>query len=535
MELHHALLRPEAYPHPVTNVETRETHISRLYFAADRVYKVKKPIRLPFLDYTSLKSRRRFCEEEVRLNRRLADETYLGVVAITRNEDGHIRVGGRGEVLEYAVEMRRLPARRMLDALLEVGEVDNALLDRLVERLVEFHAAAASGPGISEHAVPSAVRALVLGNLQELEAMACNGWARDGLLTTERCTHLVEWTNCFVHANEELLQSRVANERIREGHGDLHTGNICVLDDRLVIYDCIEFRPAWRCLDVAAELAFLCMDLDLRGFFAFSRLLARRYREQANDPDLATLLPFYKVHFAAVRGKVALIQARSFSAGDERRKLAIAQGRRYLDLAVLYTMPPMLAITCGLPGSGKSTVARELARTLHGVVVRSDVMRKELAGIPPTQRAAAADEAGIYSRQMSDATYDALLEEALRRIESGRSVVVDAAFLQMFRRAPFVAAARDRKLPFVCVVVDAAEDVVMQRLERRVDLLDEPSDADIEVYRSARKRFEPPDEIAGENRVLFDGEQDLSQLGHRVIEAGLHQFRRLPLDRKEDA
>lgn len=518
-DLHRALLEPAAYPERVAEVGTIETHISRLYFVGSRVYKVKKSIRLPFLDYSTLERRRRCAEEEVRLNRRLAGDTYLGVVAITRDAGGAVRVGGDGDVIEYAVEMKRLPAHLMLDARLERGEVDNELVDRIVDRLVTFHAQASTGHGVDEHATPAAIRALVTGNLRELADAASALEPYEARCFSEnRRAHLAGWLDAFFDAHGDLFLRRVAEGRIREGHGDLHAGNVCVLDDRLVIYDCIEFNAAFRCVDVAAELAFFGLDLDLRGFRGFARLLARRYADRAGDPDLIRLIPFYEVHYACVRAKVGLLRARGAAVGSEARRAAVADARRYLDLAARRTLPPILAILCGLPGSGKSTVARVAADAIEATVLRSDVIRKRLAGHAPTDRVAADDEQGLYAPAMSDHVYATMLADASGHLADGRSAVVDAAFASAARRAPFLAEAKRGASPFVCIHVHAPEAVVIERLERRAADPEEPSDADGTVYRNVAARFEPPGELPESNLLDVSSDGPLDDVGHLLIE-----------------
>lgn len=518
-DLHRALLEPSTYGPSVANVDGIETHISRVYFAGARVYKVKKPIRLPFLDYSTLERRRRCAEDEVRLNQRLAGDAYLGVVPITRDAEGRVRVGGDGEVIEYAVEMERLPAHRMLDQLLERGEVDNELVDRIVERLATFHAAAATGPGVDEHATPAALRELVTGNLRELcaTADALEPDEARGLSAAWR-RHVTEWLDDFLSNHAPLLARRVREGRIREGHGDLHAGNVCVFDDRLVIYDCIEFNAAFRCVDVAAEIAFFGLDLDLRGFGGFARLFARRYADRTGDGDLIRLVPLYELHYSCVRAKVLMIRALGLPPGSAERRAALAEARRYLDLAVRRSLPPILAILCGLPGTGKSTVARAAAGPLDATVLRSDVVRKRLAGHAPTDRLVAADEQGIYAPAASDAVYAALLAEASGILAEGRSVIVDAAFAAAARRAPFRTAAERQGCRFVCVHVHAPEPIVLERLERRAADATEASDADAEVYRNFAARFEPPDELPESNLLDVSTEGPLDDVGHRIID-----------------
>ncbi len=335
-DLVQGLSDPGAYPHRVLAVELGETHISWLFFAGERVYKVKKPVRFAFLDFSTPALRQRACEEEVRLNSRLAAEMYLGVVPLVRGPGGHWRVGGSGEALEHAVCMKRLPATRMLNALLVRGVIDNDLIEHLAQVLAGFHATADRGPEIARYGALEALRANVLANLEELGPFA------GGPALSKALHGFLLWrARSFLEGHAELLERRVAEGRIRDGHGDLHAENICALEDgRLLIYDCIEFNPALRAGDVACDLAFLLMDLEQRGYPGFAAFLARRYGELAEDAELELLLPFYKAYRAAVRAKVALLGAPADPA-------AAARAARYLHLAAGYALAPPVVLLRG--------------------------------------------------------------------------------------------------------------------------------------------------------------------------------------------
>lgn len=480
----------DAWPGDPGRVELIETHISRLFLTARRVYKVKKPLRLDFLDYSTAALRRRFCHEEVRLNRRLAPTTYLGVVPLTRPEGDRWHLAGDGPPLEWAVEMRRLPAAGMLDRRLEHGEIDNAMLDGIADLLVRFHRAANAGAEVRRHGTPAAVGELIEDNLRELEAFV----GETGPLPVPLHDFLGSRARGFLAASDSLLRRRVAQGCIREGHGDLHAGNLCLTEEGWVVYDCIEFSQRFRCGDRALDLAFLAMDLDRRGFHAFSEYLVRRYAELAGDSDLRALLPFYKAYRAAVRGKVACLGAEGLSGGA--RTEALREAATYFQLAASYDLPACLVLTCGLPASGKSWLARALAARWGAAWLRSDVRRKSLAGVALRHgdRAAGATP-GLYSAEMTRRTYRSLEERAAQQLSRGRSVVVDATFARAAWRTAFLDLAREHGVPAYVVHLQVSEEAVRRRLERRRDDPGDPSDADLEVYRRARETFEEPDEV----------------------------------------
>ncbi|MHC4128704.1 MAG: bifunctional aminoglycoside phosphotransferase/ATP-binding protein [Planctomycetota bacterium] len=525
-QLINALSRPEAYRFAVDRVEVRQTHISVLFLAGNRVYKVKRPVDLGYLDYTSLPQRRHFCQEEVRLNRRLAGDVYLGVVAVVRSPDGNIRFAAPEEaadvsqIIDYAVEMRRLPQERMLSSLLERGEIDTPLLDDIADVLLRFHQAAATGPGVDEHGTPEGVVHAVLGNLHWIESFAAGA---DATLSAALFRYLRGSAASFLDHNRALLERRVRAGHIRDGHGDLHAGNICLTEGGIVIYDCIEFDPRLRCGDAVKDLAFLIMDLDARDHRASGRALARRYARVTADEELDTLLPFYKAHFACVRGKVNSIAAADRALEPARRAEARSAARRYFHLAASYWLPPALIVMCGLPGSGKSWVARDLARPFAAAILASDVIRKRLAGIAATAHPTGREAEALYSARSSARTYTTLLDEAGAALAGGHTVVADATFPHARARAAFVDLARAAGAPCVVVHLDCPEEEIARRLRDRPRAPDEVSDADWEVYRRFKPHFEPPNEIPQRHLVVGDGTEDTTGIISDVIDRIIEQ------------
>jgi aminoglycoside phosphotransferase family enzyme/predicted kinase len=495
------LRRREAWGPGVEEVGFLETHVSWLFFVGERVYKVKRPVDLGFIDATTLERRRFFCDEEVRLNRRLAPRVYLGVVAIVRGSDGCLRLereAGRGEAVEWAVEMVRLPEQRMLASLLERGEIDNARMNAAASTLARFHEGCPTGAGIDEHGAPDAVARNAGDNLDALAAHVDDperGRSGLGVLTPRQLAFLRARLQAFVAGRGALLERRVREGRIRDGHGDLHAGNLCFVGDELVAYDCVEFSRALRCGDVASDLAFLAMDNDRRGFPAFSRWLVRRYAQAAGDGEVADLVGFYKGYRALVRAKVATLTAGGAAHDAGLREAKRSEAMRYVQLALAYELPPALILTVGLPACGKTWLAERIAAPLRAIVLHSDVRRKTLTGIAPTTRVEDGMDAGLYSPERKRATYRSLLGDALERLAAGHTVIVDATFSRREYRAPYVDAAVRLGLPYYVVHVTAPERVIRTRLEARRDDPREASDADLDVYLRARETFEPPTEV----------------------------------------
>lgn len=522
-----ALQQPGAYPFAVEQVSFLQTHISLLFFAGDRVFKIKKPLDLGFLDYSTLERRKHFCEEEVRLNRRLAADIYIRVAPICCERDCSIRIDGSGDIIEYAVEMVRLPEEQMLSRRLERSDINRERLDQLAAMLAQFHQEAATGPGVDEYASPDELRRQIEENFHELlQQMGDQPHAQQSMATplSQRLfLHLKQSLLGFVESHHALLEQRMRDGRVREGHGDLHTGNICVMDDRIVVYDCIEFSPRFRCRDVACEMAFLAMDLDDRGHRELGRYLLQTYASLARDRQMHRLTNFYKLHLAIVRGKVASIKANDGGVGEAERVEACCEAMRYFHLAAGYTLGPALVLTTGLPASGKSHAAAQLAQPLNALVLRSDVLRKQLAGMSPTQRAQGDAAAKLYSPQFTERTYRKMLEKTRSALQAGRVVIVDATFPSAAMRMPFLELAMQQRVPHAIVHAVCSDEETRRRMAQRARDHHEVSDADWQVYLDAKQRYQAPVEWPDDLRIEHHANQSAEQLAARVIDALIAQ------------
>jgi aminoglycoside phosphotransferase family enzyme/predicted kinase len=478
------MLAPSVYPHPVTHLIKRETLISWIILTGQYAYKIKKPVRLDFIDATALSSRREMCEQEVALNRRLAPDLYLEVVAITRDDNG-VRVGGSGEVIEYAVKMREFQGSQELGSLLDRREVCLPEIVDLAERLAEFHQRA---PRTADRTFTCTdhLRDAVLGNLASLlshlnapEALAELG-------------QLIDWTHDELHDLLPTLRLRERRGFIRECHGDLHARNIVRWKGHLVPFDCLDFEPKLRWIDVMNDVAFLVMDLASHDRSDLSCAFLNRYLEITGDYDGLRLLAFYAIYRALVRAMVDSIDSRNST--EPQAALRERMYKRVNTAVRLMNRPaPTLFIMHGPSGSGKSWLSERVMQSLDAIRIRSDVERKRLAGMQPTDRAAADSQQGMYEPAFTHRTYTRLLECAKSSLEGGFNTIVDAAFLDAANRRMFERFADDHRIPYVIVSCEADRATLMLRVQTRQTAHADPSDAGTEVLQWQLQNSDPLD------------------------------------------
>lgn len=509
-----ALLKSQPYPHRPQQVELVQTQMSFLFLTGDYVYKVKKPVNLGYLDYTTLERRRHFCHQEVALNRRLCPDVYLGVVGITRQGEAFF-MEREGEPIEYAVKMRQLPRERMMDHLLRRGKVTAEMVRGVARRLACFHQEAETSPQISNYGSVSATRVNTDENFSQTEGYI-------GLsLTAERHQRLRFYTNAFLEQKAPLLERRVREGRIRDCHGDVHSAHVC-FSDGICIYDCIEFNDRFRYGDVASEVAFLAMDIDYHGHPDLSRELAAAYIEASGDGELREVLDFYKCYRAYVRGKVEGFKLKDALISDEEKRRVLEVARRYYELADSYRDPslrPTLFITSGLLATGKSALAQELGRRSGYAVISSDMTRKALAGIPATEHRFDSFQSGLYSPEFTRRTYDEMYRAARQVLEEGKSVILDASFNKAEERERAWALARGAGADFKAIECMASEEVVRERLAHRFER-ESVSDGRLEILDQFRQDFDPLAEVPAGSHIVADTsgtvEEALSQVWKRL-------------------
>ncbi|NOX91992.1 MAG: AAA family ATPase, partial [Gammaproteobacteria bacterium] len=474
-----ALQQAEAYSHTVEAITLFETHISWVLLTGEYVYKIKKPVNFGFLDFSTLEKRRFYCEEELRVNRRLAPQLYLSVVPICGTPDTP-QMNGTGTVFEYAVKMRQFDPQKTFDELLTHNALTLSIIDETAAVLAGFHQQITVAGPDTHFGTPAAIEQPVQENFAQLKQALADTQNVDNIHKT--CTALKQWSQKH---DEELLvtfQHRKQAGFIRECHGDLHLRNIVLWNHQVVPFDGIEFNANLRWIDVMSELAFLLMDLDDHQQKKLSRQLLNRYLSLTGDYDGLVTLRFYQVYRAMVRAKVASLRLAQISKKSETKN-CLEEIHNYTQLAENYTQPSSvnLVITRGLSGSGKSYLAQQLALNADLIHLRSDVERKRLFGLGETDRSDSQINTGIYQKEATHATYDRLYTLAETCITSGFSVIVDATFLQHSQRNLFRSLAQQVKCHFRILDCQTTPEIMRQRIQQREQQGTDASEANLQV------------------------------------------------------
>jgi hypothetical protein len=508
------LLTPAAYPHPVGPIRLVETHISWVFLTGEYVYKVKKPVDLGFLDFSTLDRRRYSCAEELRLNRRFAPDLYLDTVPII-GPPATATVGGSGKPIEWAVRLRQFDEETRLDRVLDRGALDGPACAELAAELARVQERLEVADEGSQWGTPAAVATAIEETLGHLRRHRAD--ARDRIDAVGRRMHQ------RLAASEAAIEGRRRAGRVRQCHGDLHLANLVHHDGRFLAFDAIEFSDTLRWIDVASDLAFLTMDLESRGRPDLAAVVTSGWIEASGDHDALRVLPLYRAYRAVVRAAVAAIRGAQ-AAGEkgaaavEAKAVSAAECDRYLALAekLVADRRPVMVATCGVSGSGKTTLAGAVAALLGGIRLRSDVERKRAAGMAPRERPAdAAATAALYSDAATERTYARLAALAQLALESGTSVVVDAACNRRAERRMLAAIAAAAEVPCVWLALDVSEAEVLARVARRQAAGQDASDATADVVRRQFATREPLDDrecaagrgVAGERLLRVSEEQ----------------------------
>ncbi|HWR77663.1 MAG TPA: AAA family ATPase [Thiobacillus sp.] len=484
-ELIRSLSGPACYDHAAAPVRMIETHISHLLLTGEFAYKVKKPLNLGFLDFSSLDKRLHACEEEVRLNRRLAPAIYLGVVPITGTPAAP-RVNGAGEAFEYAVKMRQFPPDATLDRLQAQGRLTARQIEAIATTLARFHLQDCARAGAdSPWSSPEKVWQPVEQNFLQIAARLADVADRQQLDALQR------WSETEHARLTPLMTARKRDGFVRECHGDLHLGNLAWVDDQLLVFDCLEFNPGLRWIDIQSEVAFCYMDLVQRGHADWAWLFLNAWLEQTGDYAGLALLRYYAVYRALVRAKVSAI--RSAQTSGPERDAALAEVRTLLNLASTLThpLPLRLDITHGLSGSGKTTVTQTLMQTPGAIRLRSDVERKRLAGLDALARSGSGVGQNLYAADATRRTYDHLARLAGEILDAGWPVIVDATFTARWQRDLLRETARVRDVEFHILDFPVPVATLRERILKRARAGNDASDADLAVLQHQLNTEEP--------------------------------------------
>lgn len=515
------LLLPSSYPHSPGEIIHIQTHASDVFIAGPCVYKVKKPINLGFLDFSTLVKRKLFCEAEVELNRRLCAEAYIGVWEI-RIKDGLLSINGEGETVEYAVKMRRLPEDKFMKNMLRKGEITEEHLSRLARKLVTFYSSQKPRPEVLEYGNPDKIKLNIDENL---------GTSRKfiGTTITPVAYEALEFYNDkFFETKSEMLLERKDKGHIKDCHGDLHLEHVNFGSRDICIYDCIEFNDRFRYIDIASDVAFMAMDLDHNGYYGFSNYFISEIVESMKDDTARLVIDFYKNYRAFVRGKVESIKSTEEEVPEDEKTLSVNMAGKYFSLALRYAAlgsRPAVIVTFGMIGSGKSTLAGKLGEELSATVIASDYIRKEITGTGTKERKDEGYEEGIYTEEITEKTYAELISRGMEEIRRKHVVILDASFSKRRWREMLMKKASEKGLRVFFLKTVASKDVLRKRLIKREKRGDSVSDATVDILERFASGFEEPEEIEGKNYFEVDTErppgESLTALLKDMIDSGI--------------
>ena len=494
-----ALCDPAVYPHPTRDIRVIETQISWLLLTGDYAYKVKKPVDFGFLDFTSLKKRQHFCEEELRLNRRQAPDLYLDVVTITGNPQQPV-INGEGEIFEYAVRMHQFDTELRLDLLLQKKRFEPDWIDTLAKQIAHFHTAVPIVASDSPWGEPENIWELVSDNFLHLRDVLedPDDWSAVQKLSQQTAQQFRELT--------DAIRRRKSEGHVCECHGDLHLANITLYNNELRLFDCIEFNLQFRWIDTICDLAFLLMDLEANGQFRWAHRLLNRYLELTGDYKSLKLLNFYKAFRAMVRAKVAML-------GGQKD---LDTFRRYLALAQHYARPPAPALLLmhGLSGSGKSHISGQLVERIDAIRIRSNIERKRLY----RELSLKGGKLELYGQEMNLRTYHQLFDTTREMLRAGYSVVVDATFMRQRPRTSYAELADSLQVPFRIISCHCEQKLIEARLKQRKAKGVDASDADVTVMHQQKKAQHPlqDDERKRTIEVYTDDDEALFLLTDRL-------------------
>ncbi len=462
-----------------------QTHISWVFIVSPFVFKIKKPVNLGFLDFSTLQKRRHFCRRELELNRRLCPEVYLEVLPVYETHSG-FSFKAKGKIVEYGVKMKELTGGWFLGELLAKDLVGKREISRIICRLRRFYESQTPRRAIEQWGIPDKLKISTDENFAQIRPFVGKTISPAAFETVRH------FTNEFYVRHDRLLHRRIERHRLRDCHGDLHLDHIHLTPEATTIFDCIEFNDRFRFIDIANDVSFLAMDFDFQGRSDLGNLFLRSCARQLHDPELLKLSHFYKCYRALVRGKVESIQAVSMRTTKERRHAKTAA--RYFRLALCYAVrgsESLLIAVVGRVATGKSTIARKLGRELRWPVFSSDQIRKTLASVPVTRRTPAKSRVQLYSRQMTARTYEQLSTRGIAATKTKGGAIVDATFSAAANRESLCRHCRKAGIRLQFVELQAGRTEIERRLRARNKTIGVISDARLEDLGKLQAAYEP--------------------------------------------
>lgn len=476
-----------------SKIKMLQTHISFVVLTDSFAYKVKKPVDFGFLDFSTLEKRKHFCHEELRLNSRLCPEIYVDVIKFTETADGkHLKINGDGPIVDYAVKMKLFPQENIMTNLLQKQKITTDHIDGLVDELVTFYNNSSATEEIASFGSVDAVKQNIDENFDQ---------THDKINTTiskEEFRHIKQANELFFKEKKDLLNFRKKNGFIKSCHGDLHSGNIVLFNDSLCVFDCIEFNKRFRYIDVASDIGFFAMDLDIQNQPYLSSYLIQQYLKKSNDDTLLDVLNLYKSYRAYVRGKVLGFQLDDPDIDEKKKQALLKQIQPYFSLSAYYATlmniqvkqnQPIVFMMSGLTGTGKSTIAGRLAVDYNATVINTDVVRKKTAGVDTFERHLDDPNTGMYSPERVQQTYEKVMEYADGFLKQGKNIVLDATF-QKKKHRDMARILADKYnavfLPLYCSCPDhVAKKWLKQRLKSK-----SVSDGRWEIYQMQKDSFD---------------------------------------------
>jgi len=483
---------PKFFGSDVKSVDIIQTHISYVALTGKYAYKIKKQVNYGFLDFSTVEKRKYYCEEEMRLNRRLCSDIYLDVIPITK-KNRSLELNGDGEIVDYALKMREFSQDKIMINLLKQGKICKEQIEKICDILIKFYNSEEHSKEIDRYGEPDVIKRNICENFQQTESMI------DITIPKDIYEYIKNTSSNFFKQKQDIFEKRIKNKYIKNCHGDLHSGNIVVSDEDIYIFDCIEFNKRFRYCDIASDIGFLAMDLDYMNYPYLSSNLIIKYIEKSKDFGILEMLNFYKSYRAYVRGKVIGFRLNDTKISNDEKKDIIDTTKKYFDLseyyARLYSLDinnnkPLIFIVGGLTGVGKSTLSLKITVDYHAHLINTDVIRKELAGINIFERHHDEVNTGLYAPERIDETYEKVIEKAVDFLKNGENVVLDATFQKKKYRDMARRITKENNAILIPVLCVCPEDTAKKWLERRIKTKT-VSDGRWEIYTHQKKTFEP--------------------------------------------